>query len=287
MRDILFLQKCDIDQITIRLDYKPKRIDMKRIRLGQFVELMNLFRLEETELVLPAATLTGVNGWDHFAQELFRAWLPALNGPQASHILAGISPVRTLINLGNGVSDLILLPVQHYSGDGRVIRGLERGTKSFLKNTVMEGARIGAKLSSGTKIVLEHLDEIFTGEPDASSRTVHLDDGRDGRVAVDHPPAFSVGVVVPCDAREGLKMAYESLSRNAQKTMHTIVAIPVQVYERSGPGGAVKAVVRAVPIAILRPLIGASEAMSMAMQGVQNSINPTRGIEIRRKYKKG
>ena len=45
-------------------------------------------------------------------------------------------------------------------------------------------------------------------------------------------------------------------------------------YQRTGAGGAVKSVVRAIPIAVLRPLIGAAEAASQVALGVRNEMDP-------------
>ena len=49
--------------------------------------------------------------------------------------------------------------------------------------------------------------------------------------------------------------------------------------------GAVRAVIRAVPIAVLRPMIGASEAVSKALLGLQNSMDPNVRLENEAKYK--
>jgi autophagy-related protein 2 len=67
--------------------------------------------------------------------------------------------------------------------------------------------------------------------------------------------------------------------------MQTIIAVPIKVYEKSGPQGAVKAVIRAVPVAVLKPVIGATEAVSKTLMGIENSLDPSRGIQIKRKYK--
>ena len=45
------------------------------------------------------------------------------------------------------------------------------------------------------------------------------------------------------------------------------------------------AVVRAVPIAILKPMIGASEAVSKTFFGLRNTLDPDAQIEALDKYK--
>lgn len=51
------------------------------------------------------------------------------------------------------------------------------------------------------------------------------------------------------------------------------------------PQGAVRAVVRAVPIAVLRPMIGASEAVSKTLLGLHNTLDPNIRAENEAKYK--
>ena len=45
------------------------------------------------------------------------------------------------------------------------------------------------------------------------------------------------------------------------------------------------AVIRAVPIAVLRPMIGASEAVSKTLMGLQNTLDPDIRRENEAKYK--
>ena len=47
-----------------------------------------------------------------------------------------------------------------------------------------------------------------------------------------------------------------------------------------------RAVVRAVPIAVLKPMIGASEAVSKTLLGLRNTLDPGARKDIEEKYKK-
>jgi autophagy-related protein 2 len=49
--------------------------------------------------------------------------------------------------------------------------------------------------------------------------------------------------------------------------------------------GAVRTVVRAVPIALLRPMIGASEAVSKTLLGLRNTVDPSKRHDDENKYK--
>lgn len=45
-------------------------------------------------------------------------------------------------------------------------------------------------------------------------------------------------------------------------------------------------VIRAVPIAVLKPMIGASEAVSKTLLGLRNSMDPNNRMENEEKYKR-
>ena len=63
--------------------------------------------------------------------------------------------MKTLSNLGTGIADLVLLPIEQYQKDGKVLKGISRGTRSFLKATTTETVRIGSHLATGAQIMLE------------------------------------------------------------------------------------------------------------------------------------
>lgn len=71
---------------------------------------------------------------------------------------SGIAGMKTLSNLGTGIADLVLLPIEQYQKDGKVLKGISRGTRSFLKATTTETVRIGSHLAIGAQIMLEKAD---------------------------------------------------------------------------------------------------------------------------------
>ncbi|KAJ2547531.1 Cytochrome c oxidase subunit 4 [Coemansia sp. RSA 1933] len=107
----------------------------------------------------------------------------------------------------------------------------------------------------------------------------------------------------PENFSEGMRQAYTSLRSNMGSAMQTILAIPVVVQEsttgegedeyggngaasgRSPVHGSVKAVVRAVPVAVLKPMIGATEAVSKTLLGLRNTMEPARRGQLEDKYK--
>lgn len=47
--------------------------------------------------------------------------------------VAGVRGIRSLVHVGEGVADLVLLPLEGYKKDGKIIQGLKKGSSSFLK----------------------------------------------------------------------------------------------------------------------------------------------------------
>jgi hypothetical protein len=63
------------------------------------------------------------------------------------------------------------------------------------------------------------------------------------------------------------------LIRNAKSAGETVIAIPQEVAESGSAAGAGKTVLKAIPVAIIRPLIGASGAVSNTLMGIHNTLD--------------
>ncbi len=109
-----------------------------------------------------------------------------------------------------------------------------------------------------TGAVARTLDGIVPGgRPVEKRRPLHL-------YQVDQPKGV-------CD---GFEYAFESL-QDAAKDIVT-VAIPYEEHEHDAGGGYMRTVVRVLPIAVLRPVVGATEAVSLILLGFRNAANPQR-----------
>lgn len=254
-----FIQRVEISAVKIKLDYKPKRVDYHALRQGKAIEMMNFFHFEASEMTLRHLVLSGVPSWAKVGDMLQDIWTPDVKANQLADFLAGINPVRTAVNVGHGVADLVLLPVGQYRKDGRLVRGLQRGGSKFAKTTAMEAIKFGARLASGTQVILEHAEHVLGGRLDAPApsssvgplASPHLTDPlprsewlltpaadeeqeEDNQVTAEPLSKFSQQ---PEDVKVGLKIAYQSLSGNVRSAAETILAVPMEVYERSGEVG--------------------------------------------------
>jgi autophagy-related protein 2 len=182
-----------------------------------------------------------------------------------------------VVNVGSGVADLILLPIEQYRKDGRIARGVQRGTNSFVRSTAMEMMKLGARLATGTQVVLERAEGVLDPRMGDSVIVAEEESDEEGQ--------HSRYRNQPSSVQEGVRAAYTSLSTNINSAAQTILAVPMEVYENAGDDGPLRTVVRAVPIAVLKPMIGASEAVSKTLWGLRNSLDPEGRREQGDKYK--
>lgn len=292
----LYFQHVEIFPIQLKLDYKPKRVDFRALREGKTIELMNFFHFEGAEMTLRHITLSGITGLERLGTTLQDLWTPDVKANQLADVISGVSPIRSMVNVGSGVADLILLPIEQYRKDGRIAKGVQRGTNSFVKSTALEVMKLGARLATGTQVILERAEGVLGGKSGEdvvgqvqglSTNAFGVDSGmlEGGSSSEDEQEAISRYADQPESMKEGVQAAYKSLSKNVNAAAQTILAVPMEVYERSGDDGPLKAVIRAVPIAVLKPMIGTTEAVSKTLLGMRNSLDPSARRELDDKYK--
>ncbi|KAJ1883953.1 autophagy- protein 2 [Kickxella alabastrina] len=309
------------------------------------VELLNFFPLEDAEMTLNTVKVRGVAGVSKLIRELGSSWLPHLTQTQIPGVVSGMTPLRSLVNIGSGMADLVILPLEQYRKDGRLVQGIKRGAKSFARTTAMEAIQLGAKVAINAQTLLEQAGDILnvdvaSGEssnpnshdgrldgavsPHGADQQPHIvvdladwpdymsADGHGSLAGTEHSASVAGGsggrrisfnkskyARQPENLSEGMRQAYMSLRSNVGDAVQTILAIPVVVQESEADGyvddngvpgrspvhGSVRAVVRAVPVAVLKPMIGATEAVSKTLLGLRNTMEPARRGQLEDKYK--
>ena len=125
---------------------------------------MNFFILEEADMVLRRVILHGISGFTRMSKVLNDTWMPDIQKTQLGGVLAGVAPVRSLVNLGKGARDLVVVPVREYRKDGRLVRSLQKGVGGFVRNTAGELVRLGAKMAVGTQALLQSAEGALSGQ---------------------------------------------------------------------------------------------------------------------------
>ena len=100
--------------------------------------------------------LAGQPGWEALLHAAFAEWQPQLLA-QLHRCLSGTAPLRPLVSIGSGVSELVLAPVQTYRNQGLVLRGLRHGSAIFARNLLVEGMSLTSQLLLFSQAILTTL----------------------------------------------------------------------------------------------------------------------------------
>lgn len=276
-----FIQRVEIDTVDMCLDYKPKNIDYVGLRSGRTTEFMNFITLDASNIRLKHAIVYGLRGFDTLHKTLNDVWMPDIQRNQLPTILAGLAPVRSLVNLGSGMRDVVAIPIREYQKDGRIVRSIQKGAFHFGKTTATEMARLGAKLALGTQTVLSNAEQFLSPEAATSSRRPNFslrttDQGWYEIASDDEEPetrAVSAYANQPLGVFPGLRSARRHLEHDLLTAKDALIAVRGELFESRGPGGAAAAVARHAPTVILRPIIGATRAVGTTLLGVGNQID--------------
>merc|ERR1712078_265870 len=68
--------------------------------------------------------------------------------------------------------------------------------------------------------------------------------------------------------------AARSLARGISAANYKVVVIPYREYLRNGMSGAVTSVIKGIPVLLVAPLSGATEAASYTLLGARNALRP-------------
>ncbi|KAL7949476.1 hypothetical protein V8C42DRAFT_311003 [Trichoderma barbatum] len=278
--DVPFLQRAEVMDVPVKLDFKPKRVDYAGLRSGHTTEFMNFITLEESRMVLRHVIIYGVSGFDRFGKTLNDIWSPDVTSNQLPGVMAGLAPVRSLVNIGSGFKDLVEIPLKEYQKDGRIIRSISKGAAAFARTTGTELVKFGAKLAVGTQYALQGAEEMLSGgartEESWEDDDLDADDKKQISLYADHP----TGVI------QGIRGGYRSLARDVNLARDAIIAVPGEVMESQSASGAARAVLRRAPTIIFRPAVGVTKAIGQTLMGATNSIDPHNQRRIDEKYKK-
>ncbi|KAF9885213.1 autophagy- protein 2 [Aspergillus nanangensis] len=278
--DIPFLQRAEVNAVPVKLDFKPKRVDYAGLRSGRTTEFMNFFVLDGADMVMRHVIIYGVSGFDKLGQTLNDIWMPDIKRNQLPGVLAGLAPIRSLVNVGGGVKDLVVIPMREYRKDGRIVRSIQKGALSFAKTTSNELIKLGAKLAIGTQTVLQGAEDMLNpshgSTPNAEEDLTDEEEAKKISLYADQP----IGVV------QGLRGGYRGLERDLLLARDAIVAVPGEVMDSGSATAAAKAVWKRAPTVVLRPAIGVTKAFGQTLLGAGNTLDPSNRRKVEDKYKR-
>ena len=270
----MFFQSLVVSSVKLKIDYHPKRVDIAGLREGNFIELLHVLPMEGLCLMLPCVRANALDGLSAVGEKILSVWINEILEKQLHHIAAGINmpPVRSITNVCNGAADVVLLPLHQYKKGGKVGRAARKGAVSFLRTMTTEALGNAGRLTANMQGILQSTDTWLN----KTSKTTS-----DGKSVFDPSPFADQ----PANVSEAFSQVANRLSQRATSTARTVVAYPVGQYRRKGIGDAVGSVVRAVPVALLEPMIGGTEALSRVILGARNALDPDFKYEQDQKYK--
>ncbi|BFZ65119.1 autophagy-related protein 2 [Saitoella coloradoensis] len=283
--EVAFIQRFEVFSVPVKLDYKPKNVDYASLRSGRTTEFMNFFVLEESEMILRHSVLYGIPGFPRLGQTLNDIWMPDIKSTQLIDVVAGVGPIRAIVNLGGGLKNLVMLPIAEHKKDGRIGRSVGKGVVAFAKTTTSEAIKLGAKLAVGTQVMLQHAEEMLSA-PQCPPVNDQDESDSDEEEAV--PRVVSHYANPPTNVVQGVQRAYTSLAQNLGAARTTLLSLPGEIAERGSAQGAAEAVAKAIPVAVLKTLGGTSEAVGGLLMGLRNGMREE-GWErsLQDKYKRG
>merc|ERR1719507_2966240 len=267
--------------VPIRIDYVGKYVDFTQGAVTGI--LAGLAQLNCSELTLKQLEFKqGVLGLDKLAALAATAWLADIRSSQLPALLGGVGPMHALLQLLVGVRDLILLPIEQYRKDGRIVRGLQRGTTSFTHSTTLSFLDVTNKLLTVIKFAAELAFDVMS--PDGcvvQGKLPHPNfrgcKRKAGRSAVRRARG------TPADLREGMLGAMALVREGLDETARSLSDAASD--GRGGMTGAFGGVLRAVPSTMVRPIILGAAASSNLLDGMKNQISPDQRAEEEDKWR--
>lgn len=263
-----FFQRVEINSVQVKLDFKPKRVDYAGLRSGHTTEFMNFLILDEADMVLRHTIIYGVSGVEKLGKTLNDIWMPDIKRNQLPGILAGLAPVRSIVNVSGGLRHLVLVPIREYQKDGRIVRSISKGAAAFAKTTGTELVKLGAKVAIGVQTVLQGAEGLLN--PAVETSKAGMQDGDED----EETKQISLYANQPVGVLQGIRGGYNGLQRDLVLARDAIIAVPGEVMEGGNAAGVLRAVRKHAPTVILRPAIGVAKAGGQVLMGATNALDP-------------
>ena len=305
--------------IRLCIDYTPKRLSMRGLEHIDYHQFINLYPLESVELQLIQLQCNGCDTFSSLLGTVILQWSNNIVQTQKHQYIAGIQPIRSIVQVGNDMVDLLILPYTSYKmlhstssninknkhgrhnnksqQSKRYTTTTNKSAGTILRSLASDSIAVAAQLANGAKSVLETVDE-FVSQPtpmyqqrtnQLNNRTRINNHTRNNRTtSYDiHTSQPIVHRLPPVDMSDGFRQAYDAINTGLQNVTNNMIVIPSQEYHRIGTRYAVKSVLRSLPSFILQPMIGVSDAVAKSLTGIQHTVQPKNNfIQQNDKYKK-
>ena len=136
--EYVFFQMADIRPLSVRVNYYPLRPVVRELYANpSAAQFANLMALEEVRLQFGRLRLSGQRSWEELGAAALSEWQPQLIA-QLHRCVGGAAPLRPIVNIGCGFTELVLAPVHTWRSHGLVLRGLRHGGGAFFRHVLVE-----------------------------------------------------------------------------------------------------------------------------------------------------
>jgi autophagy-related protein 2 len=241
-----------VKSFQLKVNYTPEKVDVAALRQGSYVELINISPLVDMVLTLQAVHLEGLIGFGPNAKECISRWIEDICATQMHKFLANAKPFQPFSSVGGHALDLFVVPWEAYRKGEPLGRAMRTGAASFAGTVAYETLNTTAML---TGYAAQALSSASAPQNAASALPSRPNE-------------------IPRGIGETANHALESLARGLETANYKIVIVPYREYRKSGTSGAVRSVMRGIPVAIAAPVGAATEALSYTLLGARNQVRP-------------
>jgi hypothetical protein len=262
-----YCQYLYINPLEIKIDYHASSVNLKALKNGDFLQLLNVFPLDGLELSLKPVKLLGLNSPKVVTNAILEIWVTDIYKNQLHKIITGTSPFRGISAVGANVKGLFVVPLSDYKRGKRVVwKHITKGAQNLLQSVATETLSLTHQVSMFVANTITDIALDGPGKITGTSEELLL------RNAGGRQSDISTTRLQPRNIQEGLQHAASTMTRELATTFDQVLVVPIRV--GGSPSGVIKSVVRALPVAVLRPVKGVVEGISYTVLGLRNSLNP-------------
>lgn len=264
--ELPWIESVEVLPIRALVDVKVKEVSQVRS------QALSVLSTENAQLDIKRIRISDVRGWSAVMHAVASEATRQLLRQAPGQYLAGLRGLpHYLSHLSSAVSGLVLVPWQEYSKSGNVSQGFVKAWTNFARELTVGSADLAGRAMVDASALLDRLLG-DSSEPHSAQSAV----------PGDKRPSKYAGL--PSNTTEGLQGAWESMTRELKTAKDRLFVVPMREYKQRGTQGLLRSVVKGVPVAIVKPLIGTTEGLGKVFLGVRNSIDKNQKLDSDNKY---
>jgi hypothetical protein len=131
-----------INPIRITINYKSSIFDLS---WNKTATILNFVNLDETKLIFDKFEYHNID-LEALGKKLEEHYMSQIKSNNSMNIISSLSPVKTVIKLGTGIVNLVIIPSTEGFKYSKWKYGLQKGVENFKLSTLSELVNIGYKI---------------------------------------------------------------------------------------------------------------------------------------------